>query len=191
MLEHPDRMAPVLFGLVEREVGCPHQGRRVGSIPGTQGDADAGADDRHMTVNQVGAAQQVNQARAQEFRRRARRHRHRELVASQPAHHVAVAHGGPQPPRHGLQEGVADRVAVAVVHRLETVEVNHQHRNLVRLVGSDEHRVHARAEPLAVGQAGEAVGPLGRHARGLDGQGRKLTAIGHAADSDVQHPPIR
>jgi hypothetical protein len=45
---------------------------------------------------------------------------HREFVAPEPGHHVVAAHVPPQPLGHRPQQGIAHRVAEAVVDRLET-----------------------------------------------------------------------
>ena len=49
--------------------------------------------------------------------------------AAEPGHEVVVARAPRQPPRRRAQQLVADRVAEAVVDRLEVVEVDEQDRD--------------------------------------------------------------
>ena len=54
---------------------------------------------------------------------------HGEFVAAEPRHHVGGAHTAGEPGRHRLEQRVAGGVAVAVVDRLEAVEIDeHQYR---------------------------------------------------------------
>ena len=51
-----------------------------------------------------------------------------ELVAAQTSHGVALPYRVLQPVADGLEEFVADRVAEGVVHILEVVEIDDEHR---------------------------------------------------------------
>ncbi len=53
----------------------------------------------------------------------------RELVAAEAGDDVVRAHGRAQPVGHGHEQAVAGRVTEAVVHHLEAVEVEEQHRD--------------------------------------------------------------
>ena len=68
---------------------------------------------------------------------------HDELVATEPRHRVLEAHGVAEPAAHRDQELVAGLVAEAVVHVLEPVEVDEQHRHhrFVVSVGETSQRV--------------------------------------------------
>ncbi len=177
--------------MIECQIGGAHQGGRVGAVPRTDRDADAGADDGEMAFDQVGAAQQVHQAQTEGLCPSRRRERHRELVTAEAAHDIVLTRGGAQPLRHHLQESVANGMAVAVVDRFEAVEIYHEHSDLVRRAGPIEQRGQALAKPLPVGQAGQAIGPSCRNAgRSLDAQGGKPTVSRRLAEGQKQHSSV-
>ena len=72
---------------------------------------------------------------------------HDELVAAEPRDGVLAADGLAEPAAHRDQELVAGLVTEAVVHELEAVEVDEQHRHhrFVVAVGEPRQRV---AEPV-------------------------------------------
>ena len=127
-------VAAVLFGAIERDVGAIDERRSVHRLAGNRGgDADARGD----------ANRPANRAHLELLDRVAHRfgnpegvvdrrigQDHQELVAAEPAAHVALAQHAVQPGADRRQHGVARDVAVAVVDRLEAVEVDHQHRHL-------------------------------------------------------------
>ena len=85
-------------------------------------------------------------------------HEDGELVAPDAGHEVGAARPRPQALRHRLQDGVPRRVAQAVVHRLEAVEVDEDEgaaRALPPRAG--EGALEGVEEEGAVGEAGEAV----------------------------------
>jgi hypothetical protein len=69
---------------------------------------------------------------------------HRELVAAQAGHGVALAHAAAQALGGHAQQGVAQRVAQGVVDGLEAVQVDEVHRHLVALAGAGAARASAR-----------------------------------------------
>jgi hypothetical protein len=82
-----------------------------------------------------------------------------ELVPAEPGDQVAGAAHAPQPVRDDAQQLVAGGVAVAVVDRLEPVEVEHEDGEVLarRVVVGCGHLLQALGEQVAVGQAGERV----------------------------------
>jgi len=53
----------------------------------------------------------------------------RELVTTQPRQRVGLPHLLPQPLRYLLQQGIPSWMAQRVIHLLEVVEVQAQHRD--------------------------------------------------------------
>jgi hypothetical protein len=81
-----------------------------------------------------------------------------ELVTAEPRGGVARAQARRDPPRHELEEPVALRVAASVVHRLEVVQVEEQHRELrVRARAARERVLDPVVEQRAVGEARQGV----------------------------------
>ena len=96
-----------------------------------------------------------------ELRRVTRRLRrqHRELVAAQARHQTLRSDRLRQPRAEVAQQLVAEVVAERVVDLLEAIEVEQHHRELlVACLRRRDPPVQVRAEPLAVGQAGQLVG---------------------------------
>ena len=96
-----------------------------------------------------------------ELRRVTRRLRrqHRELVAAQARHQTLRSDCLRQARAKVAQQLIAEVVAKRVVDLLEAIEVEQHHRELlVRAVRRRDPPVQVRAEPLAVGQAGQLVG---------------------------------
>ena len=79
-----------------------------------------------------------------------------ELVATEPGEHVAFAQHRAQPLGHDLQQLVADLVPEAVVDRLELVEVDEQHGDVVDL-GVAEPVVQQVHQIRPVRQPGQLV----------------------------------
>ena len=110
---------------------------------------------------------------------------HGELVSAETGEGVAVADMDSQPPGHGVQQLVAEGVAEGVVDRLETVQVQIQHRHQPLIVLRRRQRLfQAFLQQQAVGQFGERVvigetvdvcigqfllGEVGEHAQVIDG----------------------
>jgi hypothetical protein len=101
-----------------------------------------------------------------------------ELVAALARDGVHLAHARDQAPRDVLQDEVARVVAERVVHDLEAVEVQEQHRDVALLAARGHDRlVQAVLHEAPVGQPGERV--VVRHV--VDG------ALGVQALGDVLH----
>ena len=126
---------------------------------------------------------------------------HRELVAAQPRQRVAGSELRLQPLRDRDQEAVADHVAEAVVHQLEAVEVDEQHRVLVRrrTRALRDRPLQQLAEERAVREVRQRVVTSGLGQRVADqallgdvrqGAGHANRTAGVVADRDAaaQHP---
>ena len=144
---------------VHRDVGVPEQVvRRIGTRRAR--DADAGVD-----VHLVAAEQERRLHRlAEPLHQRRRVHRtallqeDRELVAAESRHRVGHPGARAEPLGRGDEQPVAHLVAQAVVHLLEVVEVEEQHRQRVPVAAGERQRM---ADPVAeerpVGEPGERV----------------------------------
>jgi hypothetical protein len=83
---------------------------------------------------------------------------HHELIAAQPAQHVAAAQAGGQALAHFNEELVSDLVPVAVVDRLEAIEINEgQHDPLLRAPGQREQSLQLGQHMAPVRQVGQRV----------------------------------
>ena len=83
---------------------------------------------------------------------------HHELVATIARAGLAAAQDVAQAPRHFLQHPVAHQMAVAVVDRLEAIQVDHQHGQVgAGPFGARHGGGHFIVQRRAVGQAGEQV----------------------------------
>ena len=137
VLEEAVIVAAFALGAIEREVGILQELRRVGAVVRRNGDADGNADDDLVALDLVGLADQADQALGEidgllpvvvvDLLQDG------EFVAAEPADRVALAHRPLQPPRHGLEQRVADRMAERVVDRLELIEVEHENREAFAL----------------------------------------------------------
>ena len=63
------------------------------------------------------------------------REQHRELVATQPGHHVARPHAVHEPVRHHAEQPVTDRMPEGVVDLLEAVQVEQQQADVAAVRG--------------------------------------------------------
>ena len=130
-VEH--REARLAAGLrhVHRHVGVAHHvGGPVDGIAGP-GDADAGRDAHGLPADGVRRAELAGQplchaagpAEVGEILGE-----HRELVATETRHEVSLANQAADPLRDGHEQLVAGGMAKGVVHDLEVVDVDEQHR---------------------------------------------------------------
>ena len=159
-------IAAILLRAIERHVRAIDECRDAQRVAGDRGrDADARGD----------ANRPANRAHLERLDRVAHRfgdpqgvldrrigEDHQELVAAETAAHVALPQHAVQHGADRRQHGVAGHVAVAIVDRLEAVEVDHQHRHLqsgargAPQAGLQQfHRVRARVT------AGEAIARAG------------------------------
>ena len=116
---------------VHRDVGVLHQlGRVDGAV--VPGNTDARVHDHRHAFEHDRIAERdentVGDVAHLELVRRVRQ-QHRELVATEAGRGVVGPHAGVDPRRDLGQQCVAGGVAHRVVHRLEVVEVDEQHRH--------------------------------------------------------------
>ncbi len=159
--EKLEAAAPVLLGVVHRNIGVVQQGVDFGAIVRAQRDADRGRQ-RHFLAADVdrqrhglghGEGHVGGLVGALDVGQQ-----HDELVAAQPADGVDLAHAGAHPQRHFTQHDVAGLVAVGVVDGLELVEVEEHDGGAAALAAPGGQRlVQAVQEQDAVGQAREGV----------------------------------
>ena len=133
-----------------------------------------------MAFDLVGLAQFVDDAPRQ--RRRAfhaanRGLQHDEFVAAEARHKVRVAHDGAQPVGDRAQQRIAGRVPERVVHLLELVEIDEQHREVAVALHRGQRELHLVVEEDAVRQAGQRV-----VARQMVDLRLGILALGHVLD---------
>ena len=124
----------LLLRAVHRRIGAAEQPLRRFVWPSRQRDADAGRREELDVADVYRRAQAVLQPFGDPCRV-ARvgnaLQEQRELVATKAREHVAGPEGRAQTPRRDREQLVASVMAVALVHRLEVVEVDEQHRTRV------------------------------------------------------------
>ena len=80
-----------------------------------------------------------------------------KLVAAQPCQRIALTHAATQALGHGLQQLVAERMAVRIVHVLEVIEIEAEHRQVLAAANPGERLLEPSMEQHAVGQIGQRV----------------------------------
>ena len=114
-----------------------------------------------MPVQRVGLANHADQAFSQTggvFRTPDRGLDNRELVRAKPRDRVALPHRRAQPPRHRLQQPVANGVTQRVIDSPEAVEIDEQDRDMLPAAPRNSQRVlEMLSQQYAVRQRGEAV----------------------------------
>ena len=160
-LEEGEAAARIQLGARQRHVGALEQLFGLIAVTGRHRDADRGADHHGMAVEQIGIGNGLEQAFCEAHRVLGARQPildNSELVRIEPRQRVFVAQGRAQPLGDAAQELVADRMSQRVVDRLEIVEPEHQHRDLLgaapRML---QHLVHGLTQQIAVRQAGQPV----------------------------------
>ncbi len=156
-----EAIATVLFRPVEREVRLHHYGLRTLGQRGTARNADAGADVHVVAVDGIRRGDGRGDLGGENSGGRIACSvglQDRELVAAEAGHHVGRPDGPAQAPGHLAQQRVADRMAEGVVHVLEIVEIETEHREWVCAAPARrESQVEAVEEGPPVGEAGERV----------------------------------
>ncbi len=155
------RVAPGFLGRVHGSVGRAQKGVEIAMAVVGQRDADT----RPHLQGGVAAVQRRGQRSDQLARDMAGIGRvgevaqhHHELVAVEAAEQVGVAQVLVQPRRGGLEQHVAGGVAEGVVDRLETVQVDEQHRQDLAVAARFGQGVLGLfAQQDAVGQPGQQV----------------------------------
>ena len=162
-LEEAESAAPIGLGPIHRQIGALQKIVRVemDSVGAEDGDADAGADEDLMLVDDARRLDGVDQAAGQharsarEFRRKLQ---NGEFVAAEPGDLVRVPDGALQTAGDAFQKLVPDRMTERVVDVLEAVEVEKVDGEVFPAPASpDERFLQLLAEEDPVGQAGEGV----------------------------------
>ncbi len=187
--------APFRLGAIEREVGIVQQFLGAGGVPRIDRDADRGADRHQLLLEQerpVEAAAQllrdqlhlagVGDVLAQ----------HDELVAADPRHQTVRGNLEAQLLGDIAQQAVTDRVALEVVHFLEVVEIDPQHRaQRAAFIAAGDGGIEPLAQHLAVRQAGQRV-MMGEETEAVVGALAVLNVVDHqqmaGAATDVEGP---
>ena len=154
-VEDAHRAAAIGFGLVERKIGGADQ--RVGADATWRGDgkANAGSDDGGVPLDQIGAAEDVDQAFGRNLGVVGADHRDAELVTAEATNHVGVAQGASHALCNQLEQLVTGWVPECVVDGFEAIEVD-QH-DCDRAVRRRAETVEAVLEGNSVSQAGKRV----------------------------------
>ena len=158
-LEHAD--AAALGGLrpVHRGVGVAQQAL---GIAATGGDADAGPDAQLVSVDVQRLGERLDDALPEDLRCRRVflvRDQDGELVAAEAGRRLGAAQALADALRGLDQEPVAGEVAEAVVHELELVDVEEEHRDLaVGPLRPRERVVESIDEEGAIREARERIG---------------------------------
>jgi hypothetical protein len=81
-----------------------------------------------------------------------------ELVAAQSSSGVLGAQGGTDASSHRAQQGIADRVAQRVVHRLEVIEIDEENGELMIVAAASlDSMPQSILQERTVGQAGQGI----------------------------------
>jgi hypothetical protein len=175
-LEKAERIAALLLGAVERDVGELEKAARLLGIAWRERHADAGSDDDLVTIELEWLNERCQQSGTQRLGLTWPLNAHldqRELVAPEPGDRVHLAHARLEPPGTQLDQPVAGGVAEGVVDALETVEVDDEDSgHAVAAAQAGQRLLEALAQQLAVRQLrhrvmqGEVVSALlGRNLR--------------------------
>ena len=160
-LEEAEGAARVVLGARQRHVGVLQQLLGFVAVAGRHRDADAGADDDGMAVEQIGIADRLQQPLGEQHGILGPRQPaldDREFVGVEPGQRILLAQRRAQALGDAAQQLVADAVAERVVDRLEIVEAEHQHGDLVGAAPRvQQDLVHVLAQQIAVRQPGQAV----------------------------------
>ncbi len=159
-LEHLEAALAPALGQVHRDVGVADEvvGRPV--VGAGDGYADAGPHGEAVPAAVERLAEHPKDPLGDACRDRGIavvRERDDELVAAEPGRRVAVADGAPQALADRHQQGVAGVVAVAVVDRLEVVDVEKEDRQLPLRGAVGIGRGQAFGEEAAVRQRGQRI----------------------------------
>ncbi len=152
-----------LLGAIHGHVGVLHERRRVGRIARVGRDADARRERGDVDVEPVragaGGDRRTDVLGHQTGRLRlGRRQHHHELVPADAPDHVAGPEARAQPGGDFLEQRIAHVVPVGIVHLLETVQIDEQHREPPVVAPRLRQRLaQALAEHRPVGQRGERI----------------------------------
>ena len=166
-------VAPLLLGLVHGAVGVSDQvGGRAG-VEGVEADADAGGEEHLLPLQGIGERDRLQDAPGHlghvlemldigehdgELVPPQARHQRGGAVLLGARQAVALPDAAQQAVRHVLQQAVPDSVPQGVVHQLEAVQVEEEHReHPIVAVGEHQRLLQLLQEEAAVGEPGQGV----------------------------------
>jgi len=159
--EKAEGAAGIVLGSGQRHVGVLQQLLGLVAIARRHRDADAGAGHDGMAVKQKGIADRFEQPPAQQhrvFRPSQPALDDREFIGVETGKRILLAQRRSKALGDGAQQLVAGAVAERIVDRLEIIETEHQHRDLVCAApGVLQNLVHALTQQIAVRQPGQGV----------------------------------
>ncbi|MNP27422.1 hypothetical protein D3C76_1203320 [compost metagenome] len=155
-IEQVVAIASTLLGHVQRLIGMPHQGVGIFIVEGEQGHPDAGADTDLALPDRVRRGNRLEhplQCQLQLCRVLYVTQDQHELIARKPRHRVAATQDAFQAIGHFHQQQVATGMAVAVIDRLEAIQIEHAH---------GQGNVFAPRELQRLIQQVRQIGPIGQ-----------------------------
>src|SRR5215217_3140083 len=162
-LEEREAVPALAFRLIEGGVREAHENLMAHAVLRREGDPDGNADRNLSSGDLEGAADRVENAPRQGLRVRGRSNAgldDREFVAAKAGESVGAAQEIGQALRDLLDQLVAGRVPVRVVHVLEPVEVQEHHRDAaLRPAEAADLLIEAVREEQPVRQARERIQP--------------------------------
>ncbi len=160
-LEETERTARIVLGSRQRHVGALQKFFGFVAVARRRRNADAGADDDGMAVEQIGIGDRLQQPLGEDHGILGARQPavdDREFVGVETGQRIFLAQRRAQALGDPAQQLVADAVAQRVVNRLEIVQSEHQHRDLFGAAPRvQQDLVHVLAQQVAVRQAGQAI----------------------------------
>ncbi|ODS03010.1 hypothetical protein AUC71_12115 [Methyloceanibacter marginalis] len=160
-LEEAEGVAAVFLGAIKREIGVLQQCVVRLGVEGAQGNADAGRGCDLMAVHLVTGAQRIAEAAGKPHGILGRLDLlsdDGELVTAKPADEIDLSNIFLQARGDLLQQRIAGGMAERVVHLLEAVEVETEHRDDVAVaLGARDRTVKMLPELHPIGQAGERI----------------------------------
>ena len=159
-LEEAIGATPVRFGAIQGHVGAFQQHVGVASLFRGHRDADAGTDDRALSVQRIGLAQAGDDALREQLRLPGmirRELQDSEFIAPHARHHIRPAHASPQAFRHDPQQGIAQRMTQGIVDTLEMIQIDAQHGKPLPPQRLPQGGCHPFMQQRAVCQAGQRI----------------------------------
>ena len=80
-----------------------------------------------------------------------------ELVAAKARHQVGISNALTQPVRHRLEEEIADRMAVRIIHVLEAIKIETEYGDVLSLPGPCQQLPQLFVKLRSVGQIGQRI----------------------------------
>ncbi len=154
-------IAPRLFGLVHGGVGLTQQGLAILTVVGVEADADAGAGEDLLPLDQKTVGEDVQHLGGDgggSLGVDNLLNQDHELIPPQPGHGVLFADDATQPLPRLQQQHVAQGVAQGVVDDFEAIQIEEHHRKPVPVAACvSDGVIEPVEEEGAVGQSGQGV----------------------------------